>query len=114
MSYDNPMIKEESIKMLKINEIEHKDKMIIEILQHISFLREMNDVCINKLKHENNELKIKNNKIVKLNKRLVNLLTIYKYHEFNEVEKYDYNEIKQKNKALNSEFKRVAKLMKLC
>jgi chromosome segregation ATPase len=27
---------------------------------------------------------------------------------------YDYEEIKQKNKALNAEFKRVAKLMKLC
>lgn len=50
----------------------------------------------------------------KVNKRLVNLLTIYKYHEFNNVEKYNYNSIKEKNKKLNSEFKRVAKLMKLC
>ena len=49
----------------------------------------------------------------KLNKRLVNLLTIYKYHELNNVQKYNYEEIKNRNKKLNNEFKRVAKLMKL-
>ena len=45
--------------------------------------------------------------------RLVNILTIYKYHELNNVQKYNYEEIKEKNKKLNNEFKRVAKLMKL-
>ncbi len=60
------------------------------------------------------ELKEKLVKKDNLNKRLVNLLTVYKYQEFNDVKKYDYLEIKQKNKALNTEFKRVAKLMKLC
>ncbi len=59
------------------------------------------------------EVQEKLSKKDKLNKRLVNLLTIYKYHEFNNVEKYDYQEIKEKNKKLNQEFKRVAKLMKL-
>jgi hypothetical protein len=101
-------------KILKNFGSDQKDKMIIEILQSISFLREMNDDTIDKLKHENTELKVKLNKKDKLNKRLINILKIYKYHEFNNVEKYDYNEIKQKNKTLNSEFKRVAKLMKLC
>ena len=101
-----------------------KDKMIVEILQSISFLREMNDDAIDILKNENNKLKdeLENNKKFyvnelskkdKLNKRLVNLLTIYKYHELNNVQKYNYEEIKEKNKKLNSEFKRVAKLMKL-
>lgn len=91
-----------------------KDKMIVEILQSISFLREMNDDAIDILKNENNKLKDEISKKNKLNKRLINLITIYKYHEFNDVEKYDYNSIKEKNKKLNSEFKRVAKLMKLC
>jgi DNA repair exonuclease SbcCD ATPase subunit len=75
-------------------------------------LNKKNNQIINlskKLETVNKEI----NKKDKLNKRLVNVLTIYKYHEFNNVEKYDYNEIKQKNKALNTEFKRVAKLMKL-
>ncbi len=62
-----------------------KDKMIVEILQSISFLREMNDDAIDKLKDENKKLKdeLYNNKKIyidklskkdKLNKRLVNLL----------------------------------------
>ena len=33
--------------------------------------------------------------------------------EFNNIQKYNYEEIKQKNKQLNQEFKRIAKLMKL-
>ncbi len=59
--------------------------MIVEILQSISFLREMNDDAIDKLKDENKKLKdeLYNNKKIyidklskkdKLNKRLVNLL----------------------------------------
>lgn len=62
-----------------------------------------------KLETINNELYKKD----KLNKRLVNILTIYKYHELNNVKKYNYEEIKEKNKKLNNEFKIVAKLMKL-
>lgn len=59
-----------------------------------------------------------------LNKRLIDTLMLYRYKEFtttdagngigNNTTTYDYDEIKQKNKALNTEFKRVAKLMKLC
>jgi hypothetical protein len=60
-----------------------------------------------------NELKEQLNKKDKLNKRLIDVLTIYKNHEFNIVEKYDYKSIKENNKKLNLEFKRVAKLMKL-
>jgi len=98
----------------------HKDKMLIESLQSISFLRTMNDNAIDILKNEltkkDNLLKKSNNELFKtdrLNKRLVNLLTIYKYHELNNVQKYNYEDIKEKNKKLNSEFKRVAKLTKL-
>ena len=36
---------------------DQKDKMIIEILQSITFLREMNDVAIDKLKYENKKNK---------------------------------------------------------
>jgi len=54
------------------------------------------------------------NKKDELNKRLINTLMLYRYKEFDNTITYDYNEIKQKNKALNNEFKRVAKLMKLC
>jgi hypothetical protein len=49
-----------------------------------------------------------------LNKRLIDTLMLYRYKEFNNTTTYDYDEIKQKNKALNNEFKRVAKLIKLC
>jgi DNA-binding ferritin-like protein (Dps family) len=66
-----------------------------------------NDLIKDKLDIIKDELSKKD----KLNKRLVNLLTIYKYHEFNNVEKYDYQEIKEKNKKLNQEFKRVYKLI---
>ena len=68
---------------------------------------------INKLETKNNKLLNELSKKDKLNKRLVNILTIYKYHELNNVQKYNYEEIKEKNKKLNNEFKRVAKLMKL-
>lgn len=53
------------------------------------------------------------NKKDMLNKRLIDTLMLYRYKEFNNTTTYDYDEIKQKNKALNAEFKRVAKLMKL-
>lgn len=68
----------------------------------------------NKLEKEFDILKNKYNNIHMLNQRLINTLKLYKYHEFNTIEKYDYEEIKQKNKKLNQEFKRIAKLMKLC
>ncbi len=122
------------------------DKILINALQTISFLREMNDDAIDilkmkltkkeelikkiqndhdKLKNKNNELEIDNKVLIcrleqqniklskkdDLNKRLINILTIYKYHELNNVQKYNYNEIKQKNKQLNQEFKRIYKLI---
>ncbi len=89
----------------------------LELQVLITMLKSDKNKLKNKLNKKTNQilnLSKKLSKKDKLNKRLVNLLTIYKYHEFNNVEKYDYNEIKQKNKALNTEFKRVAKLMKLC
>lgn len=124
-----------------INDKIINDNRLIEAMQTISFLREINDDAIDILKSklfkkdkQINELTFKYEKLEtdniylikeckklnnelskrdKLNKRLVNLLTIYKYHELNNVQKYDYQEIKEKNKKLNQEFKRVAKLMKL-
>jgi hypothetical protein len=53
------------------------------------------------------------NKKDELNKRLINTLMLYRYSEFNNTITYDYEEIKKRNKTLNTEFKRVAKLMKL-
>lgn len=51
-------LKNKSIELIKENEIDdHKDKMIIEILQSIAFLREMNDNSIDKLKYENKKNK---------------------------------------------------------
>lgn len=68
----------------------------------------------NNLKNEINKLTKELNKKDELNKRLINTLMLYKYQEFDNTITYDYEDIKQKNKALNAEFKRVAKLMKLC
>jgi hypothetical protein len=98
----------------KIKDLENKNNNLKEEYQMVYKIR-------NELKSKNDNINetleeqlSKNKKIEKVNKRLVNLIAIYKYHDFNEVEKYNYIEIKQKNKTLNNEFKRVAKLMKLC
>jgi hypothetical protein len=96
-----------------MNEISRNQEFYFNQMKKKSIIIELNDE-IEKLKYENNELKVKLNKKDNLNKRMINILMLYKSNEFNIVEKYNYNEIKQKNKALNSEFKRVAKLMKLC
>ena len=93
------------IKNENINLKENKDFLKDENAE----LRERNE----EYEEEYKNLEDRLNKKDKLNKRLINVLTIYKYHELNNVQKYDYNEIKQKNKKLNLEFKRVAKLMKL-
>ncbi len=104
----------------EINSLKEKQKKLLSDLNRVNC---NNFIYADKIKDLENKLldndELKNlkeelSKKDKLNKRLVKLLIIYKYHEFNIVEKYDYNEIKQKNKALNTEFKRVAKLMKLC
>ena len=106
-----------------INEINRNQDFYYNEMKKKNIITELND-AIDILKNENNKLKdeLENNKKFyvnelskkdKLNKRLVNILTIYKYHELNNVQKYNYQEIKNRNKKLNSEFKRVAKLMKL-
>lgn len=95
-----------------INEICRNQDYYSNQMQKKNIIIELNDI-IDKLKDENNKLKVKLNKKDILNKRMINILICYKSNEFNIVEKYDYNAIKQKNKALNTEFKRVAKLMKL-
>jgi hypothetical protein len=66
------------------------------------------------LENKINKLEEELNKKDMLNKRLIDTLMLYRYKEFNNTTTYDYDEIKQKNKALNNEFKRVAKLIKLC
>ena len=96
-------------KLTNLNEYEY-DLQIINYQSDIEKIKQEYDNKINMLENKNKEL---SNDLDKLNKRLVNILTIYKYHELNNVQKYNYEEIKEKNKKLNSEFKRVAKLMKL-
>ena len=99
-------------KLTNLNEYEY-DLQIINYQSDIEKIKHEYDNKINKLENKNKELSNELSKKNKLNKRLVNILTIYKYHELNNVQKYNYEEIKEKNKKLNSEFKRVAKLMKL-
>lgn len=89
------------------------EKIKQEFSQYISCLESKYEKREQKIKELANELSNELFKKDKLNKRLIYLLTIYKYHELNNVQKYNYEEIKEKNKKLNLEFKRVAKLMKL-
>lgn len=100
-NYDFGVQSQVLISMLKTDKNKLKNKLNKKTNQILNLSKKLNNL--------NNELSKKD----KLNKRLVNLLTIYKYHELNNVQKYDYQEIKEKNKKLNQEFKRVAKLMKL-
>ncbi len=118
MDYKDKKIKKQTDKIKQLEEILLREHKTIDTLNYklINKTEELNKLFqdINSITNELRELKEKLVKKDNLNKRLVNLLTVYKYQEFNGVEKYDYVEIKQKNKALNTEFKRVAKLMKLC
>ena len=101
------------------SKLNKKNNQIINLSN--KFKIEANNIDLkDELLKENMNLKCKNDKLNndlskkdKLNKRLTNLLTIYKYHELNNVQKYNYQDIKNRNKQLNQEFKRVAKLMKL-
>lgn len=119
-----------NLELLNINELNNLSNKDFKLNINLIKLTNLNNygvkiinyqTDIEKIKQEyNNKLETKNNKLLndlskkdKLNKRLVNILTIYKYHELNNVQKYNYEEIKEKNKKLNSEFKRVVKLMKL-
>ena len=101
------------IKSTNLNDNEYCNLQIINYQSDIEKIKQEYDNKINELKTKNKELENELSKKDKLNKRLVNILPIYKYHELNDVQKYNYKEIKEKNKKLNSEFKRVAKLMKL-
>jgi hypothetical protein len=92
------------IKLLQSNEL------LLETLNYIFINLNKKD---SDYKKEIDALKNELFKKDKLNKRLVNILIIYKYHELNNIQKYDYTSIKEKNKKLNSEFRRIAKLMKL-
>lgn len=97
-----------------------------EIIYVINFKKIINDIDsiyytnIDEKKRLNLQfynIKIKIENIFNINKLypldLKKILTIKKINEINNTTTYDYNEIIQKNKALNAEFKRVAKLMKL-
>ena len=53
----NKELETENKELKTENETNQKDKMIIEILQSITFLREMNDDSIDKLKYENKKNK---------------------------------------------------------
>ncbi len=102
-----------NINLKKITNLNNYDVKIINYQTDIEKIKQEYNNKINKLETKNNKLLNDLSKKDKLNKRLVNILTIYKYYELNNVQKYNYEEIKEKNKKLNSEFKRVAKLMKL-
>lgn len=96
-----------------------REKLGVEIIEVSANLVEKDEyyllqVKFTELENENKKQYERINNVNKLNKRLVNLITIYKYHDLNNVETYDYSSIKEKNRKLNSEFKRIAKLMKLC
>lgn len=119
---NNPLNKDFklNINLIKLTNLNDYDVKIINYSTDIEKIKQEYNNKINELETKNKELEKKlketeNNlfKKDKLNKRLVNILTIYKYHELNNVQKYNYEEIKEKNKKLNNEFKRVAKLMKL-
>lgn len=96
--------------ILSINKLELYEK------EKLKFDNKLNakDNIITNLQNKINKLEEELNKKDMLNKRLIDTLMLYRYKEFNNTTTYDYDEIKQKNKALNNEFKRVAKLMKLC
>lgn len=75
---------------------------------------------INNLELKINNLELSNNNLIILNKELNSKirnieLEVYYLKSINKETKikYNYQEIKNRNKKLNSEFKRVAKLMKL-
>lgn len=102
------------------NKLQNKDSIIFGLENKINNInKELNDEVqikkhiITNLQNKINKLEEELNKKDMLNKRLIDTLMLYRYKEFNNTITYDYNEIKQKNKALNTEFKRVAKLMKL-
>jgi hypothetical protein len=71
--------------------------------------KEENNILLNKFEMVNEKL---NEKTI-LNKRLINILTTYRYNELHNIKIYNYEEIGQKNKKLNNEFLKIAKLMKL-
>lgn len=102
-----------NINLIKLTNLNNYGVKIINYQTDIEKIKQEYNNKINKLETKNNKLLNDLSKKDKLNKRLVNILTIYKYHELNNVQKYNYEEIKEKNKKLNSEFKRVVKLMKL-
>ena len=95
----------------------YNNRRIIYKVQNINIEINENLNINNKITNLENKINVLTEELNKkdnLNKRLIDTLMLYRYKEFNNTITYDYNEIKQKNKALNSEFKRVAKLMKLC
>lgn len=112
---NNPLNKDFklNINLINLTNLNNYDIKIINYQTDIEKIEKEYNNKINKLETKNNKLLNELSKKDKLNKRLVNILTIYKYHELNNVQKYNYEEIKEKNKKLNNEFKRVAKLMKL-
>jgi hypothetical protein len=109
----NLRLKFENITVTETQSVENRYHSLQEEYQRVWKIRNDLEVKNDIIKDELDIIKDKLFKKEKLNKRLINILTIYKYHELNNVQKYNYEEIKEKNKKLNSEFKRVAKLMKL-
>jgi hypothetical protein len=104
--------RQNEINTLKFQNKE-KDNIIINI-KNSSMRLEIKLTNISEdLENKVNEC-ISLNKIIenkdKLNKRLINTLMIYRYKEFNDDIKYDYNEIKQKINYLIMNLKKLLNL----
>jgi hypothetical protein len=72
------------------------DLQIINYQSDIEKIKPEYDNKINELETKYKKLENELSKKDKLNKRLVNILTNYKYHELNNVQKYNYQDIKEK------------------
>lgn len=111
LTHNLPFDKEHFLELEKFDEYNIiKFKKIDCIETKIINLESKYDKIINDLtKKFKDKLNIQNNKI-----RNLELEVHYLKSQTEKKVEIDYEIIKQKNKALNTEFKRVAKLMKLC
>lgn len=91
IKYKNDKLKKNIENIL--NEINQKDKIIIELTQHISFLREMNDDIVDKLKYDN-----KNNRLIIkiMNKKLIEEVNIQNQSTFERISNNLINYISKK------------------
>lgn len=111
LTHSLPFGKEQLLELEKFDEYNIIKFLKIDCIENqIITLKTKYDKIINDLtKNLEDKLNIQNNKI-----RNLELEVHYLKSQTEKKVEIDYVIIKQKNKALNTEFKRVAKLMKLC